>query len=135
MSDFAERVARRRLAEIEAGRAHATAAWKSAEVDNNEYEAIEAYKLIQEFNKDEVQTRQDYQQHVASQNPPAPPQPSPEAWRNKRHEEMTHEDVHQMLNQTSEVAKLGGGLSYDEHIKQINNLNQAKARGDYSGKA
>jgi hypothetical protein len=39
-----------------------------------------------------------------------------------------------MLNQTSEVAKLGGGLSYQDHIDQIRKLAQAKAKGDYSGR-
>jgi hypothetical protein len=98
--DFAERVARRRLAEIEAGRAHATAAWKSAEAEDDVYSAGEAYKLISEFNQEEQRVRRDYKQHVASRNPPAPPAQSDSEFMAKDASRMDYNDVHRIASKS-----------------------------------
>jgi hypothetical protein len=109
--DFAERVARRRLAEIEAGRAGANYQWMSAKAENDEYTAIEAYQRISDFNKEEAQLRRDYDQHVASQQPQAPIPQSPEELRVKPAEKMTWQDG---LDVAINGSKYGKGLDFND---------------------
>jgi hypothetical protein len=75
-----------------------------------------------------------YERHVAQNAPRPVAPPNPDAWRDKKSDEMTHEDVRQMLNETSATAKLGGGITYEENVNQMRKLAQAKAAGDYHGK-
>jgi hypothetical protein len=80
---------------------------------------------ILELQKDKL--NQMYNRHVQSQQP-APPARA-DAWMSKRSDEMTPEDAYQMVNQTSETAKLGGGISREEYINNMRRLQQEKAAG------
>ena len=42
---------------------------------------------------------------------------------------MDYEDAYNMLNQTSENAKLGGGISREEYIENVRRLQREKAAG------
>ena len=91
--DFYVEAAQRRLNEIEAGRAHATAAPASAKAENDTYSASEAVQLLADLNAQERNLRQLHQQHVASQNPPAPPPPTDSEFMAKSPEKMDYSDV------------------------------------------
>jgi nitrogen regulatory protein PII-like uncharacterized protein len=47
----------------------------------------------------------------------------------KRSDELDYEDAYHMINQTSENAKLGGGISREEYIANIRRLQREKAAG------
>jgi hypothetical protein len=64
----------------------------------------------------------------ANQPPAAPP---PDAWKTKRVEEMTSQDAFNMIRETS---RYGKNMTVDEFNQGHAKLQQAKARGDYSGK-
>jgi hypothetical protein len=126
--DFAQRVAQRRLAEIDAGRAHANAAWKSAEAENDEYSAVEAYKLISDFNKEEQQVRRDYQQHINSQRPPQPVPQTDAEWMSKAPERMDYADA-MKIHQKSRYA---GNLDHNDPLVQAGyrEVMARRARGE-----
>src|SRR5713101_8077613 len=67
-------------------------------------------------------------QREADRNQP-PPARRHDAWTTKRSDEMDYEDAYHMINQTSENAKLGGGISREEYINNIRRLQQEKAKG------
>ena len=97
------------------------------EADNNVEGIKEAVGDLAKIRAEGNALNELYNEHVAA-NQPAPP-PRADAWMTKRSDEMNYEDAYNMLNQTSETAKIGGGISREEYIQNIRRLQQEKAAG------
>jgi hypothetical protein len=98
--DFYVEAANRRLNEIEAARAHALAALTGAKADNDYCSGTEAVQLIANLNAEEANLRRLHQQHIAAQNPPAPPQQTDQEWLSKPAHRMDYADVYRMANKS-----------------------------------
>jgi hypothetical protein len=130
--DFRLTAAEARLKVLNAARQRAVADLAEYEAIGDEAGAGVEIGAIANLDAEAANIANLAQRHVAHNQPPPPS--DPDAWKSKKQEEMTHEDVWRMLNETSETAKLGGGISAETYQQQINRLQREKSRGNYTGK-
>ncbi|SDK14525.1 MULTISPECIES: hypothetical protein [Bradyrhizobium] len=132
MADFNDEAARHRGKQLIVTRKQAEAHLAYAEANGDLEYAAEKIQEIANIDREGENLNRLFQQYTEARQ--APTAPSSDAWRTKKSEEMTPEDVRLMLNDTSATAKIGGGITYEENVNQLRKLAQAKARGDYHGK-
>src|SRR3954451_11501865 len=91
-NDYYLTIAKHRLDEIEAGRAHALAAIASAKAAGDYESGADAVQAVANLESEKQNLLRLHQQYVQSQNPPAPPPQSREEWRAKPASAMTAQD-------------------------------------------
>jgi hypothetical protein len=125
--DFKTESTRRRLQQLDLLRQQQIANLAISEAEGDYDDAQSEITKIAVIDAEKAAIEALYARHAAANQPP-PPQ-RPDAWLSKRTDEMGHEDVYQMLHQTSENAKLGGGISREEYLANIHRLQREKAAG------
>jgi hypothetical protein len=125
MAEFDDEVLQQGLRELQAERMRAAAEYAEAAAYNNaDAGKVAAYQM------DDCDARAERLVRLHQRTQPQPaPQRRPDAWMTKRSDELDYEDAYNMLNQTSENAKLGGGISREEYLQNIRRLQQEKAAG------
>jgi hypothetical protein len=125
--DFKTESTRRRLRELDALRQQQVANLAISEADGDYEDAKHEITKIAVIDAEKAAIEALYNSHMAANQPP--PRRSPDAWKTKRSDELDYEDGWHMINQTSENAKLGGGISKEEYIENIRRLQREKAAG------
>lgn len=88
----------------------------------------EAGEILQQIANLEAE-KKNLDQLQADYNKTLPKQPRPDAWREKRTDEMTHLDMFNMINATSEHK-----LTPEDYNAGLRKLQEEKANGNYTGK-
>jgi hypothetical protein len=132
MATYEDEVAEYRLRQINADRQQALAHLARARAEGDKDTGALYVQEIADLDSAAERVVGLHQRHIAHNQPPPPP--NKDAWKTKKAEEMTDADVFMMLNETSETAKLGGGISAEAYQQQIDRLHREKRAGNYSGK-
>jgi hypothetical protein len=130
MNDFYDASARKRYQVLEAAKARAIANLEEYRATGDEDSAAEELQTLATINDQQASLQRLHQQYHQQMQPP--PAPRPDSWREKRTDEMTPQDVINMIQQGD--GKHSKTMSAEDYWRGYQKLQQAKAAGDYSGK-
>ena len=123
-------VSRYRKIEAEEQQSRATAA--SARADENPYTLEAEMENLASIQHRKASLERAYNKYVTENTPPQVAPEREDSYLSKRIEEMTPQDALNMLNETSDMAKLGGKLDFNDPNVQRGwvEMQNRRARGE-----